>query len=171
MNKLITVLGATAAAAVLAACGGTVGPTITITAAPSSSTPTVAAETPTPTPEPSTPDMAEIGQRYQQFTVEMSTLMGTFSDQATAGLVDDAADTLEELGAKAQEGLELPDFGIPSIDTEWDAAMKDYITSARIGVPAIRTLNVSGMNKATAYIQKGTDHISNATAAVENIAG
>ncbi len=170
MNKLITALGATAAAAVLAACGGTVGPTITITAAPSSSTPTVAAETPTPTPEPSTPDMAEIGQRYQQFTVEMSTLMGTFADQATAGLVDDAADTLEELGAKAQEGLDLPDIGLTNVDREWDAAMNDYITAARIGVPAIRNMNASGMNKATAYIQKGSAHITTATTMLQDFA-
>lgn len=166
MKTIITI---TAAAALLAACGSTATPVVTVTAAPSS--PVASAPVETPTPEPSTPDLAATATLYQEFSTDLASLMGTFSDQATAGLVDDAADTLEELGAKAQEGLELPDFGIPSIDTEWDAAMKDYITSARIGVPAIRTLNVSGMNKATAYIQKGTDHISNATAAVENIAG
>ncbi len=169
MKKLITAAAVSASALLLAACGGS----LTISTSPSNFPPASesASASAEPTPEESTPDLAGTAMLYQAFSTEMAELMGTFSDQASAGLVDDAADTLEELGAKAQEGLELPSFGLPAIDKEWDAAMKDYISSARVGVPAIRNLDAAGMNKATVYLQKGTDHISNATAAVENIAG
>lgn len=175
-RKIVSVAAAIAAASVLAGCGGVVAPTVTVTesstrAQSSAPAPDPTTDTPTPTPEPSTPDLSETAALYQAFSGELAGLMGTFSDQATAGLVDDAADTLEELGTKAQEGLDLPDTGIPGVDSEWDAAMKDYAAAARIGVPAIRNLNVAGMNKATSYIQKGTDHISAATAALQDYAG
>ena len=168
MKKLITAAAVSASALLLAACGGS----LTISTSPSNFPPASesASASAEPTPEESTPDLAGTAMLYQAFSTEMAELMGTFSDQASAGLVDDAADTLEELGAKAQEGLALPDIGLTNVDREWDAAMNDYITAARIGVPAIRNLNVSGMNKATTYIQKGSAHITTATTMLQDFA-
>lgn len=173
MKRIIIATASGIAAAALAGCGGSTSPVVTVTATATQTqtqAQSVAPPSNTPTPEPSTPEAQHVGE-YQTLSTDLASLMSDFSDYAQAGDFSGAADTLEAIGNKAQEGLELPSVGIDAIDTEWDAAMGDLISSARIGVPAINNLDAGQMRKATAYLTKATGHIEKASAAIQALTG
>ena len=117
-------------------------------------------------PEPATPDRAAVASAYQDWTTEFSDLTEKFQASADASDYDGAADVLSEVGSLAVEGLTLPDTGVPGVDKEWDAAMKDLQSAAQIGVPALRNMDAPGIRAAMPYVAKASAHIKAAVAAL-----
>ena len=121
-----------------------------------------------PEAQSTTTDVSAVAAEYQPFLADFTSLLQEAGAKSNAGDLVGTAALLTQVGQKAQEGKTLPAFGIPGVDTEWSAAMDDFITASQVGVPAMLSGDQAGIAQAASYIERATAHLNAATASLPN---